>query len=179
MREPAAPASPWVIAGFAALRTLGGFAFVFGGLVLIPDSTGAKGPLAMVVVVIVGLAMWGGYLRYSVRAIRRARYPKIRSGETLLVSIALFLAIFAAFYVTMSAADQAAFSEPLDHFTAYYFSLTILATVGFGDITPITNPARAVTMLQMAIDLFIIGVAVRILGAASDRALKERESAQA
>ena len=34
----------------------------------------------------------------------------------------------------MAASDPAGFSQPLDRTTALYFTMTVLATVGFGDI---------------------------------------------
>lgn len=178
MSEPRAGAAPpaWQLAVVAALRTALGLALVITGLVLVPDTIGARGPLTMAVIVVVGLGVWIAYLRWSVKAIRRAQYPRVRSAELLVVSIALFLAVFASFYVTLSAQDPGAFTEELDHFSAYYFALTVLATVGFGDITPVTTIARGISMVQMAMDLFIIGVAVRILSGTAERALKERQA---
>ncbi|MEK9736045.1 MAG: potassium channel family protein [Candidatus Nanopelagicales bacterium] len=62
----------------------------------------------------------------------------------------------------MSVAEPSAFSEPLDAFTAYYFAVTVLATVGFGDITPVITPARAIAMVQMVIDLALLATLVRL-----------------
>ena len=85
---------------------------------------------------------------------------------------ALFLAIFAAIYAMMSQADPNAFTEHLDHFNAYYFALTILATVGFGDITPTTHAARLVAMVQMSLDLVFLAVVVRLLTKVATRAMR-------
>jgi voltage-gated potassium channel len=76
----------------------------------------------------------------------------------------------------LSTADASAFSEDLDHFTAYYFSLTILATVGFGDITPVSNVARATAMVQMAIDIAFIAVLVRIISSVATNTIKSRSA---
>jgi uncharacterized protein (UPF0261 family) len=44
----------------------------------------------------------------------------------------------------------------------------VFSTVGFGDITPKTDPARIVAMVQMLSDLAVLAVVVRlILGAAT------------
>jgi voltage-gated potassium channel len=49
-----------------------------------------------------------------------------------------------------------------------YFTVTVFSTVGFGDITPKTDMARIVAMVQMLADLAVIAVVVRmILGAAT------------
>ena len=170
------PSPPlWQVAVVAVLRTTLGLVLVMCGLVLVPDTVGGRGPLMMGVIVVVGFGVWIAYLRWSVAAIRKARYPRVRSAELLVVSIALFLALFASFYVTLSAQDPSAFTEELNHFSAYYFALTVLATVGFGDITPVTSIARAIAMVQMALDLFIIGIAVKVLSSTAERAIKDRE----
>ncbi len=54
-------------------------------------------------------------------------------------------------------------SQKLDHSSALYFTTTVFSTVGFGDITPLTDAARLTVSAQMIIDLVIIGVVVRLL----------------
>ena len=55
------------------------------------------------------------------------------------------------------------FSQKLDHSRALYFTITVFSTVGFGDITPTNDAARLMVSVQMLLDLFIIGVVVRLL----------------
>mmetsp|Transcript_15439 Transcript_15439/g.29125 ORF Transcript_15439/g.29125 Transcript_15439/m.29125 type:complete len:521 (-) Transcript_15439:45-1607(-) len=43
-----------------------------------------------------------------------------------------------------------------DYFTALYFGLTTLTTVGFGDITPVTFPGRFVVMTSILVGVAII-----------------------
>ena len=164
----------WLIA-HSVLRTILALALISVGMLLVPDSIGSRGLLAMAVIVLVGLGAWILYMRWAVVGIRRARYPRIRGAEALIVSIWLFVAVFASFYVTIGAADPQAFTEPLDHFTAAYFALTVLATVGFGDITPETVLARSVAMVQMGLDLFIIGIAVKVLTTSADKAVQAKQ----
>ena len=165
----------WLII-HSVVRTIIGLALITVGMLLVPDTIGSRSLIALAVIVIVGLAGWALYMRWAVVGIRRARYPRIRGAEALIVSIWLFVAVFASFYVTIGADDPQAFTEPLDHFTAAYFALTVLATVGFGDITPQTVLARSVAMVQMGLDLFIIGIAVKVLTASADRAVQERDA---
>ena len=46
---------------------------------------------------------------------------------------------------------------------ALYFTITIFATVGFGDITAVTQTARVVTMMQMLLDLIVLGLLIRLV----------------
>ena len=81
--------------------------------------------------------------------------------------IALFLAAFSAIYLSMSHESAATFTETLDHAKALYFTITIFSTVGFGDITPRTDPARLVVSAQMLLDLVLIGAVVRLIFSAA------------
>ena len=164
----------WFIVRSTA-RTVIGLVVITIGMLLVPDTIGSRSVVAMAIIVLVGLAGWALYLRWAVMGIRRARYPRIRGAEALVVSIWLFVAVFASFYVTIGADDPQAFTEPLDHFTAAYFALTVLATVGFGDITPQTVLARSVAMVQMGLDLFIIGIAVKVLTTSADKAVQAKQ----
>ena len=55
------------------------------------------------------------------------------------------------------------FTQPLDHTRSLYFTVSIFSTVGFGDITPRTDPARIVVSAQMLLDLVLIGAVVRLI----------------
>ena len=108
-------------------------------------------------------------------SLSRLRLPALSPRWAPYVFISPFLALFAVIYVSLSQHNPQAFSERLDPFAAYYFSLTVLATVGFGDITPVTVLARSVTMVQMAIDLALIGILVRIVSSAANRAKGKKQ----
>jgi voltage-gated potassium channel len=113
------------------------------------------------------------------RGVYKSRYPTLRAIEALILTAAMFLAIFSMLYVTISLDSPTAFSEPLDSFNAYYFALTVLATVGFGDIAPNSVPARSVTMVQMALDIAFIAVLIRVMGGAAKKALLQRAKDEA
>ena len=49
----------------------------------------------------------------------------------------------------MAALSAGNFSQPLNHTDALYFTVTVFATVGFGDITATTEAARLVVTGQM------------------------------
>ena len=54
------------------------------------------------------------------------------------------------------------------------FALTVLATVGFGDITARTEAARLLVAGQMIIELIILGAGVRVIVGAITRGRQRR-----
>lgn len=112
------------------------------------------------------------FVRWRLRALERAKYPGWAALELYTLAVVMFVAIFSKLYLMVSVTNPKAFTESLDHFTAYYFALTVLATVGFGDITPVTVLARSLTMVQMALDLAFIALLVRLVATHRQRARK-------
>jgi len=125
-------------------------------------------------VLVGGLALVALLLAWQIRAITRSPYPRIRAAGALATSVPLFLIIFATTYYLMSESRASYFTEPLDRLDALYFTVTVFATVGFGDIAPVSHAARIVTMLQMIGDLAIIGLAARALLNAVQTGLERR-----
>jgi ion channel len=115
----------------------------------------ASGLLASGLVVVTLLAMW------HLRAIVTSDHPGLRAVEALSTTIPLFLLVFASAYFLMNGAYAGAFSQPLTRLDALYFTITVFSTVGFGDITPTTETTRVATMLQMLIDLLVVGLLAR------------------
>ena len=111
----------------------------------------------------VGTALFAAILAWQARRIVGAELPELRAVEALGVVIPLFLILFATFYLSLSHASVRMFSQQLDHTRAIYFTITVFSTVGFGDITPQTDPARIVVSIQMLLDLVIIGAVVRMI----------------
>jgi len=132
--------------------------------------------LLLVGILLVWTAVFLVVFRWQVLRIRRARHPQAAMVEALAVIFVIFLCVFSKVYHLVSVANPAAFTERLDFFGSAYFSLTVLATVGFGDITPVTQTARALTMLQMVLDLVLLGVAVRVITGATSRTLERRRA---
>jgi voltage-gated potassium channel len=118
---------------------------------------------------VAGMFGVGLLVAWQVRAILRARHPALRAVESLALSIPLFLLLFAAAYVILTGTDPGAFTEPLTRTDALYFVVTVFATVGFGDISPVTEIARVMTTLQMVFDLVLIGLVLRLFLTAVDR----------
>jgi voltage-gated potassium channel len=113
--------------------------------------------LSVVVALVAAVFLW------QIRRISTAELPELRAVEALGIVIAVFLIGFSVVYLSMSHANPRTFSQQLDHTRALYFTITVFSTVGFGDITPRTDPARLVVSAQMLLDLAIIGVVVRLI----------------
>jgi voltage-gated potassium channel len=126
-----------------------------------------------------GLALVGLLVAGQIRAILRARYPTLRAVEALATSIPLFLLLFAAIYQILTASDPAAFSEPMTRTDSLYFVVTVFATVGFGDITAVSQSARVLVTVQMIGDLVLIGLVIRAFLTAVDRGRHRRQQERA
>ena len=121
------------------------------------------------------LAVFIGVFVWQLRRVWRAKRPQARMVEAVIVIFVLFLAIFARLYSILSLNDPASFSQTLEYFDGFYFALVVLSTVGFGDITPVTTPARVLVMAQIASNLILLGFAVRIVSGAATKARNKRE----
>ena len=110
----------------------------------------------------------------QVPAIVKAKYPILRAVETLAVLVPLYLLIFARIYLSSSLSDPSAFNQPLNDVTALYFTVTVFASVGFGDIVAQTDSLRLLVTLQMVLNLVVFGVVIRLLASAARRGVARR-----
>lgn len=111
----------------------------------------------------VGLVVIAVLLTWQIRDIAQSPWPGIRALSALMVTVPLFLTLFATAYFVMDQTQPGNFSEPMTRLDSMYFTVTIFATVGFGDITAVSEPARAVTTLQMVGDLILVGLIARVV----------------
>jgi voltage-gated potassium channel len=75
--------------------------------------------------------------------------------------VPVFLLLFAGTYFVLSVDGVGNFiQEHLTRTDTLYFTVTIFSTVGFGDITATSTSARVVVILQMILDLVILGVGI-------------------
>ena len=117
----------------------------------------------------IGLTLLTVMITWQVRAIIGSEHPGVRASYALAATTPMFLLLFAAAYVILSLNDSAAFTEQLSRSDSIYFTVTVFSTVGFGDITPVTEPARLVVVIQMILDLVVIGLGVRLILSAVQR----------
>ena len=115
---------------------------------------------------------------YQVRAILRSAHPGIRAVEGLATTAPVFLLLFAATYFLVAQAGAGNFNvHTLTRTDALYFTVTVFASVGFGDIVPTSETARILVMVQMILDLVVIGLVVRLFLGAVQRARQKDPSA--
>jgi hypothetical protein len=118
------------------------------------------------------LVALGGFVAWQARAIGRSPFPRLRTVEALATAVPFFLLLFATAYCLLANDSPRGFSEPLTHVDALYFTVTVFATVGFGDIVPRSQPARILTTAQMIADLLVLGLVVKVLVEAMRRGVE-------
>jgi hypothetical protein len=110
-----------------------------------------------------GLALFGALVVWQVSAIARSEHPRLRVIEALATALPLFLLLFSASYFLLSGERPESFSEPLSRTDSLYFTVTVFATVGFGDIVATDGPGRVLTTVQMVADLVVVGLVAKVL----------------
>ncbi len=150
------------------LRAIGSVVVLVAIYYLLPlDRSSEWEAIAMLSIGLTALAV---LVVFQVRSIVRSPYPLLRAIQSLALSVPFFLLLFASAYVVMDAISAGSFSQPLSRSDSLYFTVTVFATVGFGDIVPKTETARLVVTGQMLADLVIIGLVVKaIFGAVRQR----------
>jgi hypothetical protein len=109
----------------------------------------------------------GGILAF----VMRQRTLTLDSIFATIAAYLLIAGLFTQVYMCLLTWNPASFSLPVDiagrpvhmlHSDMTYFSLVTLATVGYGDIQPVTSTARMLSMIQAVSGQFYIAVVVAI-----------------
>jgi hypothetical protein len=128
------------------------------------------------ILLIGALVVFGLVATWQVKRILDSDRPVLQAAEALAVVLPLYLLGLSAIYYVMEMNSPEQFSQGLSRVSAVYFTVTVFGTVGFGDITPTTDVARAIVTGQIVFNLFIIGIGGRILFAAVQHGLQRRET---
>jgi hypothetical protein len=106
-------------------------------------------------------------LGWQIYTILQAEHPELRAAEAFALAVATLIVVFAFTYLSIGHGRPASFSQPLNHIGAMYFTITVISTVGFGNITARTDIARVVVMLQIILDVALLfGIARTVVFAA-------------
>jgi voltage-gated potassium channel len=159
--------------GYSALRTSAIIAALLGLYAVLPVAGRSDAPA--IVELLVGLCAFVALLSIEVRVILRSDYPWLRAAEALALALAVLIIVFAFTYLSLSRSNQASFSEQLDHVGAMYFTVTVLSTVGFGDIAAKTDLARITVTLQILMDIALVVVIARAIVFAARVRLRRQE----
>ena len=111
----------------------------------------------------IGLTGFVVMLAWQVRSIIVSRAPWLRAIEVLATALPMFLLLFSMTYFVLAKHKSDAFGSSLTRMDALYFTVTVFATVGFGDIAAKSETARAIVTVQMVTDLIVIGIGIRVL----------------
>ena len=109
------------------------------------------------------MLLFGLLVAVEIRGILQSQRPRLRAIRALAVGVPLLIVIFAATYCTVATQQPDAFSEPLNRTDGLYFTVTVFATVGFGDISPVTQLARVLVTIQMIAGLLTVGVIAKVV----------------
>jgi hypothetical protein len=170
MTSPASaltPAKRRRLIAVALLRSLATAVVLVALYYLLPLDRLTSVPLG--VLLAIGLVALLAVASWQVRSIISAKYPTVRAVGALATTVPLFLLLFAAAYYVMAKTSPASFTDHLTRTDALYFTVTIFSTVGFGDITAVSESARLVVIAQMILDLLILGLGIRVFIGAVQR----------
>ena len=112
---------------------------------------------------LIGAAVVLAVLAVEFSRTMRSPYPRLRAVESLLTAGPLFIVLFATAHYVIGQLDPAGYTEPMTRLDALYFTVTTFATVGYGDISPRSDIARLVAMVQMVSGLILVGVVAKLL----------------
>ena len=155
--------------GLAMARVVAVWVVLAVGYYLLPleDISGSH-PVYLVAFVLV---LFGAVFAWTTYRVFTADLPQLRAAEAVGFTVPFFLSLFAVLYLVLDK-QAAGFSVPLDRITSLYFTVTVFATVGFGDITPTTHASELLVSLQMVLDLVVLGVVVKVIFGAARRGLE-------
>lgn len=163
------------LVGWAVARVTGITVVLFALYYVMPIDN--RSETSAVLMLGVGMAVFCVVLGWQVRQILQADYPQLRAVESAGTAVPLLIIVFAFVYLNLAASDPATFTQPLTRSASLYFTITVLSTVGFGDITPVGDTTRLIVSLQMMLDLVLIGFILRLLTGAVRTGLQRQQAA--
>ena len=116
------------------------------------------------VFVVVMLLAAGPLAWRSLKRIMTSAHPLVEAVNGLLLVLALLVLSFAGLYLLLALRTHGQMSGLETKTDALYFTVTIVATVGFGDINATGQAARALVTVNMLLDLLFLGATFRLLG---------------
>jgi voltage-gated potassium channel len=169
---PTTGGQAWRVASVALLRATLSVAAMVAAYFLVPTRAGGTGsdwPW-----VLLAVSVFGVIVGIQVPAIVKAEHPVLRALESLAILLPAYLLIFARIYLSTSLTHASAFSQPLTAASALYFTVSVFASVGFGDIVAHTDSVRLLVTVQMLLNLVVFGVVIRLVVSAARRGIARR-----
>lgn len=148
-----------------SLRSVAAFAAVMLFYYTVPvrplDSSGEWA--IAVVALLVAVALLGWAITHQVKRQLRAGHETAVRVQSLLLLIYLVVPLFALGYFVIEQHSGNQFADLVTKTDALYFTMTTLATVGFGDVHATGQVARVLVTIQMAFNLVFIGALASVL----------------
>jgi hypothetical protein len=116
-----------------------------------------------IIVLVAGLVAVALLLGWQVRGIVSSERLRLRAMAALATALPLFLLLFATTDYLLDRSAPGSFSEGLSRTDALYFTMTVFSTVGFGDISPLSEATRILVTGQITANLLLLGVAARVV----------------
>ena len=101
--------------------------------------------------------------RRHLRRVLVSHRPLVEVTQALALIGEVLVLGFATTYWIMSSQSPDEFVGLATKMDSLYFTVTVLATVGFGDIHPVGQAARAVTTFNMLTNIVVLAFSVRLL----------------
>lgn len=111
----------------------------------------------------------------AVHSIATHSRPMRAASEALLMVAAMVVFGFSAIYLGINR-HGTQFEGLHTRMDAVYFTMTTVATVGYGDVHPTGQLARGLVSLQMLFDLTLLAFSVKLLSTAANERAAGRDS---
>ncbi|WP_018501630.1 potassium channel family protein [Parafrankia discariae] len=160
--------------GAIAAAILAGCLTAFYALPVYGGGTGRWLPLRVGLFVL-ALIVTGCLLARQVVSTRHVSVPRARA-QWLFAGICVTVVLFATAYYALAVGASAQISGIRTKTDALYFAVTVLTTVGFGDVHATGQAARGVVTVQMAFDVLFVATAGSALRASSSARRAARAS---
>jgi hypothetical protein len=104
--------------------------------------------------------------------VRQVRLVRTTGGHVAALLTVFYVAVvfFAATYYAVERTWPDQFENLATRTDALYFAVTVVATVGFGDVYAAGQAARVLVTVQMLFDIVVLGVAVTVVRSGGWRA---------
>ena len=130
--------------------------------VVAPTPIGVRASLVTLLMFLGAILGVAGYLVVLLR-IRRGT-TRVDPGslvESLVLGTVASVLVFALIYLRI-AQTPGEFAQLHTHVDALYFTLTTMATVGYGDVHAVGQTARAVVTAQLVFNIVLVGAVFRL-----------------
>ncbi len=112
---------------------------------------------------LLALALLGLTFRAAIRRSRRTQTSDYLRIQWLLSALYALVLLFALLYAALGIRVPGQFAGIENRTDALYFSVTVVATVGFGDVHAAANASRLAVTVHMLFNLIYLGTALRVL----------------